>query len=306
MEKITRTPALDSNKVTEEYFDEILVEMLHIGSTVPDTGLELFGKHFDTPIMTAALSHIKGLEGDGMVQMAEGAAQAGALTWVGMTEAEQFAAIAATGAPLVRIIKPYADEKEIFSRIEQAEELGALAVGMDVGHIFNSRGQPDTVVGKPMRPQTFEDIQNYCKRTKLPFIVKDVLSAREAQMSLDAGAGDLLVSHHHGIMASAVPPLMVLPEIVKAVNGRVPVFVDCSITNGVNAFKALALGATAVNVGRVLMQPIREKGAEGARQVIEDITGELAGMMARTGSHDLGHIDPTILWCRDGLGRILR
>lgn len=295
MEKEMRRLALDSNKATESYFDEILVEMRHIGAVAPDTGLELFGRHFDTPIMTAALSHLKGLDGDGMVQMAEGAKQAAALTWVGMTEPEQFAAIAATGAPLMRIIKPYADEREILSRIEQAEELGALAVGMDIGHIFNSKGQPDTVLGKPMSPKSFEDIQSYCKHTKLPFIVKDVLSAKEAQLCLDAGAGGILVSHHHGIMPSAVPPLMVLPEIVKVVNGRVPVFVDCSITNGADAFKALALGATAVNVGRALMQPIREKGEAGARQTIETITAELAGMMAHTATPDLRHIDPSLL-----------
>ena len=148
MENQRRKPT-DSNPITEFYFDQILVETRYIDAVVPDTSVELFGRKFSTPVMTAALSHIKGKDGDGMVQMAQGASEAGALTWVGMTSLEQYGEIAKTGAPLVRIIKPYADKEEIFSRIEQAEKLGAVAVGMDIDHSFNGQGQPDNLLGKP-------------------------------------------------------------------------------------------------------------------------------------------------------------
>ena len=295
MENQRRKPT-DSNPITEFYFDQILVETRYIDAVVPDTSVELFGRKFSTPVMTAALSHIKGKDGDGMVQMAQGASEAGALTWVGMTSLEQYGEIAKTGAPLVRIIKPYADKAEIFSRIEQAEKLGAVAVGMDIDHSFNGQGQPDNVLGNPMRPQTLEEIASYCKRTKLPFLIKGVLSAQDAQKCLDAGVGGILVSHHHGIMASAVPALMALPDIVKTVRGKIPVFVDGSFENGMDVFKALALGADAVCVGRVLMPPIQQQGAEGCRQTLQDITGELAAAMARTGSRDTRHIDPSLLW----------
>ena len=205
-----------------------------------------------------------------MVQMAQGAAKAGALTWVGMTSLEQYGEIAKTGAPLVRIIKPYADEREIFSRMEQAEELGAVAIGMDIDHSFNGQGQPDNVLGNAMRPKTLAEIASYCKRTKLPFLIKGVLSAQDAQKCLDAGAGGVLVSHHHGIMASAVPALLVLPEIVKTLRGKIPVFVDGSFENGMDVFKALALGADAVCVGRALMPPIQQQGAAGCQRTLED------------------------------------
>lgn len=282
--------------ITERYFEKILVETRYLDAVIPDTSVELFGKTFATPVMTAALSHIPGKDGDGMVQMAQGAAEAGALTWVGMTTLEQYGEIAQTGAPLVRIIKPYKDEREIFSRIEQAEEEGAVAVGMDIDHSFNKRGQPDSVLGMPMSPKTTKDIASYCKRTKLPFLLKGVLSAQDAQKCLDAGVGGILVSHHHGIMASAVPALLVLPEIVKTVQGKIPIFVDGSFENGMDVFKALALGADAVCVGRALMPPIQQQGAEGCRQTIQDITDELAAAMARTGSRDIKHIDPSLLW----------
>ena len=136
----TRRKPEDSNTMTERYFERILVETRYIDAVVPDTSVELFGRKFSTPVMTAALSHIPGKDGDGMVQMAQGAAKAGALTWVGMTSLEQYGEIAKTGAPLVRIIKPYADEREIISRMEQAEELGAVAIGMDIDHSFNGQG----------------------------------------------------------------------------------------------------------------------------------------------------------------------
>lgn len=295
MGNLRRKPE-DSNILTERYFEKILVETRYLDAVIPDTSVELFGKTFATPVMTAALSHIPGKDGDGMVQMAQGAAEAGALTWVGMTTLEQYGEIAQTGAPLVRIIKPYKNEREIFSRIEQAEEEGAVAVGMDIDHSFNKRGQPDSVLGMPMSPKTTKDIASYCKRTKLPFLLKGVLSAQDAQKCLDAGVGGILVSHHHGIMASAVPALLVLPEIVKTVQGKIPIFVDGSFENGTDVFKALALGADAVCVGRALMPPIQQQGAEGCRQTIQDITDELAAAMARTGSRDIKHIDPSLLW----------
>ena len=272
----TRRKPEDSNTMTERYFERILVETRYMDAVVPGTSVELFGRKFSTPVMTAALSHIPGKDGDGMVQMAQGAAK--------------------TGAPLVRIIKPYADEKEIFSRMEQAEELGAVAIGMDIDHSFNGQGQPDNVLGNAMRPKTLAEIASYCKRTKLPFLIKGVLSAQDAQKCLDAGAGGVLVSHHHGIMASAVPALLVLPEIVKTLRGKIPVFVDGSFENGMDVFKALALGADAVCVGRALMPPIQQQGAAGCQRTLEDITAELAAAMARTGSRDVRHIDPSLLW----------
>jgi nitrogen regulatory protein P-II 1 len=64
---------------------------------------------------------------------------------------------------------------------------------------------------------------------------------------------------------------MVLPEIVALVRGRIPVFVDCGITSGVDAFKALALGASAVSVGRELMTALTQNGAAGVRQRIEEM-----------------------------------
>ena len=120
-----------SKEITRAYFDSLLVEERLMDSVVPVTDLELYGKLFKTPIMTAALSHIGTFNPDmpsGMVQYAQGAAMAGAVHWIGMGSDEEFEAVVATGAETIRIIKPYADEEKIYTQIRCAEKNGALAV----------------------------------------------------------------------------------------------------------------------------------------------------------------------------------
>ncbi|MBP7479792.1 MAG: alpha-hydroxy-acid oxidizing protein [Spirochaetaceae bacterium] len=85
---------------------------------------------------------------------------------------------------------------------------------------------------------------------------------------------------------------------------RIPIFVDCGIESGMDAFKSLALGAAAVSVGRHLMTPLKDKGAEGVTAEIISMTEKLAGAMARTSSPDLKHIDPALIWHKENGRRV--
>lgn len=295
MSKIQDIKAGDSNQITRKYFDSLLIEMRHIDAVTPSTEIELYGETFSTPIMTAALSHLDNCRTDGAAEMARGAKAANALMWTGMGEDEELERITATGAKVVKIIKPHYDNSIILKKIEKAEELGVLAVGMDIDHAFDGKGQYDNVLGLPMAPKTLDEIKSFIKATKLPFIIKGVLSVQDALKCAEAGAKGIIVSHHHGIMDYAVPPLMILPEIVKALGNSMPVFVDCGIASGYDAFKAMALGASAVCVGRALMGPLADEGAEGVRRKITELTQELSGVMARTCTADVRHIDPTLI-----------
>lgn len=286
----------DSDKITREYMDSLLLEMRHIDGRKPDTTFHLYGEQFETPVMTAALSHLNNLHEKGMAEMAKGAKMVGAVNFAGMGEKEELEEITATGARTIKIIKPYADNKMIFDRIAHAEECGVLAVGMDIDHAFNGNGDYDTVLGYEMRPKSMEEIREFVQAAKAPFIVKGVLSERDAYKCLQAGVKGIVVSHHHGIMSYAVPPLKILPSIVKVIGNEIPVFVDCGITSGMDVFKALALGAAAVCVGRTIMEPLREKGAEGVKDTILRINNELKGVMARTGCFDLAHIESSVIW----------
>ena len=288
----------DANQITREYFDSLLIEMRHIDSVKPSTKIGLYGELFSTPVMTAALSHLDNCRPQGAVEMARGALAANTVMWTGMGGEEELEAITGTGARTIKIIKPHADNEVIFSKIKHAEKCGAFAVGMDIDHAFNGRGQYDTVLGLPMTSKTFDEIKSFIRATELPFIIKGVLSEQDACKCAEAGAAGIVVSHHHGILNYAAPPLMILPKIAKAVGGRMPIFIDCGFSSGIDVFKALALGATAVSVGRALMDPLREDGADGVYKKITDMTEELSGAMARTCSSDLMHIDPSVIWKR--------
>lgn len=111
---------------------------------------------------------------------------------------------------------------------------------------------------------------------------------------MEAGAKAIIVSHHHGIMPSSIPPLMALPNILKTVDGQIPVLVDCGIESGMDVFKALALGADGVCIGRNLMAALKG-GSEAMAKRIEALTGELRSIMARTGAHNIKDIDPEVI-----------
>lgn len=286
----------NSDQITRDYFDSLLVEMRHLDGQKPDTTLELYGETFQTPIMMAALSHLNNVWDDGMTEMAKGAGAAGAVNWAGMGDQKELERITATGAKTIKIIKPYADNDLIMEKIVHAKACGALAVGIDIDHAFNGQGEFDKVLGYDMKPKSCEEIRRFAESTDLPFVVKGVLSTRDAYKCLQAGVKGIVVSHHHGIMDYAVPPLKILPEIVKVVNGQIPVFMDCGIASGMDAFKALALGATAVCAGRIIMQALGRAGARGVKEQVEHMNEELKGVMARTGSSDLKHIDSSVIW----------
>ena len=286
----------DAVKITRDYFDSLLLEMRLIDSDLPSLEFELFGSVFSTPVMTAALSHLNRTHPGGMVELARGAAAANAVMWAGMGDESELEQIIATGAKTIKIIKPYADEKLIMRKIEHAEKHGALAVGMDLDHSFSKRGGYDKVLGQEMRPKTQADILRYTRSTKLPFVVKGVLSTQDAIKCMEADVAGIVVSHHHGILDYAVPPLMILPDIADVIGEQIPIFLDCAVERGYDVFKAIAFGASAASVGRALMEPLAMEGAEGVKKAIEEISTELAFAMAMTGSADISSVDPDTIW----------
>ena len=284
----------NSDKITRDYFDTLLIETRYMDAITPTTEMTLFGETFRTPIMTAALSHLHNTTQNGMTIYAQAAAQSGAVHWVGMGSEEELEEVVATGARTIKIIKPHADNHVVLRKIEHAVRVGCIAVGMDIDHAFNSQGAYDDVFGQPMKAKTTEELTEFVEAAGVPFIVKGVLSPRDAEKCLKAGCAGLVVSHHHGMVQYAVPPLMVLPEILSATGGSVPVFVDCGIESGMDAYKCLALGAMGVSVGRHLM-PLLKDGAEVVAGRINEMTAELAGVMARTGVSSLDKMDSTVI-----------
>ena len=139
-------------------------------------------------------------------------------------------------------------------------------------------------------------IRSYIESTKLPFFIKGILSVEDAVKSAKLGAKAIIVSHHHGRLPYAVPPLQILPKIKEALKGKdVRIIVDCGISSGSDVFKCLALGADAAAVGRSMIPSLENEGTEGVEKFLTDINKELRYIMSFTGNKKVSDIDSSCL-----------
>ncbi|MBO4864659.1 MAG: alpha-hydroxy-acid oxidizing protein [Eubacterium sp.] len=288
----------DANEITERYMDSILIEQRLIGSTVADIRTEFWGEKFDMPVMTPAFSHLgqmNGRELTGLEEYSIAAKNLNILNFCGMMENDLFRKIIDTGAKTVRIVKPYADNAKVRDQMQFADDAGAFGIGMDIDHIFGEKGY-DVVIGEEMTAQTADMLASYVMSTKLPFVVKGVLSVRDALICAEIGAKAIIVSHHHGRMPYAVPPMKVIPEIKDALKGKdVKIIVDCGIASGADVYKALALGADAAAVGRSMMPSLEKDGIDGVTEFIRSVGNELRFIMSCTGFERVDDMDASAL-----------
>ncbi|ONK65392.1 uncharacterized protein A4U43_C07F36630 [Asparagus officinalis] len=131
---------------------------------------------------------------------------------------------------------------------------------------------------------SWKDIEWLKSITKLPLLLKGILTAEDAQRAVDAGVSGIIVSNHGGRQLDYSPaPISVLEEVVDVVSGAIPVLVDGGFRRGTDIFKALALGAKAVMIGRPVVFGLAAKGEQGVRKVIEMLNSELELTMTLTG-----------------------
>lgn len=284
----------DANEITARFMDSILIKERLIDSVVADTRIEMFGSEFSSPVMTPAFSHLKefnGRELTGLEEYSIAAKNFNILNFVGMMENDMFKRIVDTGAKTVRIVKPYLDNEKVRDQMKYAEDAGAFAIGMDIDHIFGNTGL-DVVVGEVMGEQTSDMMRSYIESTKLPFVVKGILSEEDAVKCAELGAKAIIVSHHHGRLPYAVPPMMVLPGIKKALEGKdVKIIVDCGIASGSDVYKCIALGADAAAVGRSMLPSLEEGGVAGMEKFLKSVNDELRFVMSCTGFATVDAID---------------
>ena len=288
----------DANVITQKYMDSLLIEARYIDSVVADMDIEFLGDTFSMPVMTPAFSHLgnyAGRENNGLEEYSLAAKECNILNFCGMMENDQFKRIADTGAKTIRIVKPYADNGKVKDQMQYAESVGAFGVGIDIDHIFGNEGY-DIVVGENMSFQTADMLRSYAEMVKIPFVIKGVLSVSDAVKCAEIGAKAIIVSHHHGRIPYAVPPMMVLPEIRKALAGRdVKIIVDCGIASGADVFKALALGADAAAVGRSMLPSLEKDGVKGVCSFIKRVGDELRYLMSCTGYTKVSDIDDSVI-----------
>lgn len=193
----------------------------------------------------------------------------------------------ASGGAFIPAIKPWKNEK-VIENLRLAEAAGAVAAAMDVDSagLINLK-----LLGKPVDPKSPADIREIVSAARLPFIVKGVMTPRAALICRDAGASGIVVSSHGGrVLEDAPPTCSVLPDIRAALGPDFKIFVDGGIRSGADVFKALALGADAVLIGRPYTLAGLAGGAEGVRLYFEKIRAELIDVMVMTGCASLSDI----------------
>ena len=142
----------------------------------------------------------------------------------------------------------------------------------------------------------WEDLAFLRERTKLPILLKGILHPEDAKKALDHGVNGLIVSNHGGRqLDGSVAAIQVLPEVVEAVQGAIPVLLDSGIRNGSHVFKALALGATAVCLGRPYVYGLALAGEKGVQEVLKNIQADFELAMSLAGCRNLEEVSNVTL-----------
>jgi lactate 2-monooxygenase len=143
---------------------------------------------------------------------------------------------------------------------------------------------------------TWKDIGFLRQHTRVPIILKGILHPNDAAQALDAGVDAIIVSNHGGRQVDGgIGALDALPNVVREVNGRVPVLFDSGIRRGADVFKALALGARAVLLGRLYMWGLAVAGENGVRDVLLNLAADLDLTMALSGYASCRELDSSTL-----------
>ena len=150
----------------------------------------------------------------------------------------------------------------------------------------------------------WEELPFLRERTDLPILLKGILHPDDAARAVEAGIDGIVVSNHGGRQVDgSIATLEALPAVADAVAGRIPILLDSGIRGGADAFKALALGATAVLVGRPYVYGLAIAGSAGVREVIENMRADFELTMALAGCSAIADIGPEMLVAGAPLGR---
>lgn len=147
---------------------------------------------------------------------------------------------------------------------------------------------------------TWDDLAFLREKTRLPILLKGILDADNARRAIDHGVDGIVVSNHGGRQVDgAVATLEALPEIARAVDGRMKILLDSGIRSGADAFKALALGADAVLVGRPYAYALAIAGEAGVRECLQNFKADFDLTMGLAGCRSIAEIDAATLRAAD-------
>ncbi|CAL5346338.1 hypothetical protein CsSME_00030094 [Camellia sinensis var. sinensis] len=299
----------------------ILIDVSKIDMTTTVLGFKI-----SMPIMIAPTAMQKMAHPEGEVATARAASAAGTIMTLSSLATSSVEEVASTG-PGIHFFQLYMikDRNVVARLIRRAERAGFKAIaltvdtprlgrreadiknrfslpshltlknseGLDVRKIdkTNDSGLARHLAEQANQSLNWKDVKWLQTITHLPILLKGVLTADDASLAVLAGAAGIIVSNHGARQLDYVPAtIMALEEVVKAVQGRVPVFVDGGVRRGTDVFKALALGASGVFIGRPVVFSLAADGEAGVRKVLQMLRDEFELTMALSGCRSLKEI----------------
>ncbi|MFY9555932.1 MAG: alpha-hydroxy acid oxidase [Blastocatellia bacterium] len=301
-----------------------------IDVTRTDTSTEIFGVKWKTPIVISPVGSQRAFHSQGEIATARAAASRGQLqilSTVTTTSVEDV--IAARGAPVWYQLYPTASWNVTQALVKRAEAAGSpvlvLTVDLPAGRNtetlerfkrVDSRTctdchQPGLKGRLKRRPMfdgldltglrdyyapnlTWDFVHRLKDSTKMKLVLKGIVTREDAALSVEHGVDGIIVSNHGGrAEESGRSTIECLPEVIEAVGGRIPVLIDGGFRRGTDIFKALALGAKAVCVGRPYIWGLAAFGQPGIEKVLDILRGELELIMKQAGVTSLDQVKRT-------------
>ena len=286
-------------------WQELCVNMDTICENLPvDTSYDFFGHKVDLPVFAAPVGAMQLHYGDKYDDLTyndllvSACAEAGILAFTGdgVNAAVMEGAVKAIGKNAGRgvpTVKPWNMEL-VQEKMDLVRSADPFAIAMDIdaaGLPFLKNMQP------PAGSKTVEELKQIAAWAEKPFILKGIMTVDGARKALEAGASGIVVSNHGGRVLDQCPATAeVLPAIADAVGGKMTILVDGGIRSGMDVFKALALGADAVLIGRPFVNMVYGGGAEGVKVYVDKLKAELSDTMAMCGAHSLADIRRSMIW----------
>ena len=291
-----------------------------------DTSVELFGQRYPSPVMLAPIGSQQGFHSDGELATARAACERGiqfilsALTSYDVREVAK-----AFERPLWFQLYPTNDWDVTRKLIEKAEGTGCSALMLTADNPVRSNREMQWRSGEKDQPRcagchepgvqaflrehamfegidfsrvtshlfpiTWDLVDRIRHVTRMKLVIKGVVTAEDAELCVKNGVEAIVVSNHGGRQEeSLLSTIEVLPEVVQGVNGKVPVLIDSGFRRGTDIFKALALGATAICIGRPYIWGLGAFGQAGVERVLELLQNELKLTMQLAGTTSVAKV----------------
>lgn len=289
-------------------FNQRTIHAVSTQDVKPDTSTTIFGRKLAVPVMAAPLGGIKANFGgritdrDFFEALIAGCNDAGVAGAIGDSPNEPMEAMKARVDVIARNngfalagIKPRPNPNFI-QVVRWAEQANAFMITVDTDSAARWRGNPREYA---MEPKSVAQLREIVKSTRIPVVVKGIMTPDEALLALEAGVAGIVVSNHGGRVLDDTPGVAeVLPDIAAKVKGKMVIFADGTVRYGDDVLKYMALGADCVLAGRHLARAVFGGGRQGVALFVNQMKNEMQAAMVMTGVGKVGDISPRLIAAR--------